>query len=120
MPKRRDEHHIELVYGALDMLILRTLRWGPTHGHGIAKSIERMSEDALRVDHGSLYPALQRLLQESWITAAWGLSENNQRARYYRLTPAGKRKLVRETSRWERFVRAITGVLAPAKPDEGH
>ena len=64
MPKRRDEHHIELVYGALDMLILRTLRWGPTHGHGIAKSIERMSEDALKVEHGSLYPALQRLLKE--------------------------------------------------------
>ncbi len=119
MPERRDNDRIELVYGALDMLILRTLRWGPTHGHGIAKSIERMSEDALRVDHGSLYPALQRLLQEGWITAAWKQSENNQRARYYRLTAAGRRKLVRETSRWERFVRAITGVLAPAKPSEG-
>jgi transcriptional regulator len=113
MAKRRKDDRIELVYGTLDMLILRTLRWGPTHGHGISKSIERMSEDALKVDHGSLYPALQRLLQESWITAEWGVSENNQRAKYYRLTVTGKRKLLHETSRWERFVRAISGVLAP-------
>jgi transcriptional regulator len=119
MPTRRQDDRIELVYGALDMLILRTLRWGPTHGHGIAKSIERMSEDALKVDHGSLYPALQRLLQEGWIKGEWGLSENKQRARYYSLTPAGKRKLVAETSRWQRFVRAITGVLAPAESEEG-
>ena len=116
MAPKRDDGRIELVYGALDMLILRTLRWQPTHGHGIAKSIERMSEDALRVEHGSLYPALQRLLQEGWITAEWGVSENNQRAKYYRLTPAGRRKLAVETSRWERFVRAITGVLSPANP----
>ena len=117
MPKTRPPDRIELVYGALDMLVLRTLRWGPTHGHGIAKSIERMSGDALKVDHGSLYPALQRLLQESWIIAEWGLSENKQRAKYYRLTPAGRRKLVAETSRWERFVKAITGVLTPAGGD---
>ncbi len=115
MTKRKSEDHIELVYGTLDMLILRTLRWGPTHGHGIAKSIERSSEDALRVEHGSLYPALQRLQQEGWVTAEWGVSENNQRAKYYRLTPAGRRKLVAETSRWERFVRAVTGVLRPAE-----
>jgi transcriptional regulator len=112
MPKKRPGDRIELVYGALDVLILRTLR------HGIAKSIERLSEDALKVEHGSLYPALQRLLQEGWITGEWGVSENKQRARYYRLTPAGRRKLVAETSRWERFVRAITGVLAPAESSE--
>lgn len=93
------------------MLILRTLRWGPTHGHGISKSIERMSEDTFKVEHGSLYPALQRLLQEQWIEAEWGVSENKQRAKYYRLTSAGRRKLIAETSRWDQFVRAITAVL---------
>lgn len=118
MPRQREEDRIELVYGTLDMLILRTLRWGPTHGHGIAKSIERMSEDALKVEHGSLYPALQRLLQERWITAEWGVSENKQRAKYYRLTPSGRRKLLTETSRWERFVRAVTGVLRPTETEE--
>jgi transcriptional regulator len=119
MAKRRQGDRIELVYGTLDMLVLRTLRWGPTHGHGIAKSIERMSDDALKVDHGSLYPSLQRLLQEGWITAEWGVSQNKQRAKYYRLTPAGRRKLVAETSRWERFVQAISGVLRPAATEEG-
>jgi PadR family transcriptional regulator, regulatory protein PadR len=119
MARKRQDARIELVYGTLDMLVLRTLRWGPTHGHGIAKSIERMSDDALKVEHGSLYPALQRLLQEGWITAEWGVSENKQRAKYYRLTLAGRRKLVAETSRWERFVQAITGVLKPAKSEEG-
>ena len=119
MAKRRQDDRIELVYGTLDMLVLRTLRWGPTHGHAIAKSIERTSEDALKVDHGSLYPALQRLLQEGWITAEWGVSENSQRAKYYRLTATGKRKLVDETSRWERFVRAISGVLTQAEPGKG-
>ena len=114
MTKPLPQHKIELVYGSLDMLILRTLLWGPTHGHGIAKSIERMSEETLRVEHGSLYPALQRLQQEGWITAEWGVSKNKQRAKYYRLTTAGRRQLVAETSRWERFVRAITAVLRPA------
>jgi PadR family transcriptional regulator, regulatory protein PadR len=115
MPKKRDDDRVELVYGSLDMLILRTLRLQPTHGHGIAKSIERLSDDALRIEHGSLYPALQRLLQEGWISATWSVSENNQRARYYRLTAAGRRKLVAEKSRWDRFVRAITSVLNPAE-----
>src|SRR5579863_4371968 len=89
MVKQSCEQRLELVYGSLDMLILRTLLWGPTHGHGIAKSIERMSDDALKVEHGSLYPALQRLQQEGWIAGAWGLSKNKQRAKYYRLTAAG-------------------------------
>jgi PadR family transcriptional regulator PadR len=118
MPKKRDGERIELVYAALDMLVLQTLRCGPTHGHGIAKSIERLSDEAFRVDHGSLYPALQRLLQEGWITGEWGLSENKQRAKYYRLTPVGRRKLLAETSRWEQFVRAITRVLKPAENPE--
>ena len=115
MPKQQPGDRIELVYGSLDMLILRTLLWGPTHGHGIAKSIERMSEDALKVEHGSLYPALQRLQQEGWVSSEWGVSKNNQRAKYYRLTSAGRRQLLAETSRWERFVRAISGVLRPAE-----
>ena len=114
MTKQPTQDRLELVYGSLDMLILRTLLWGPTHGHGIAKSIERMSEEALKVEHGSLYPALQRLQQEGWITAEWGVSKNNQRAKYYRLTAAGRRQLTAETSRWERYVRAISGVLRPA------
>jgi transcriptional regulator len=114
MTKQPFEDRIGLVYGSLDMLILRTLRWAPTHGHGIAKSIERMSEETLKVDHGSLYPALQRLQQEGWITAEWGVSKNKHRAKYYRLTAAGRRQLVAETSRWERFVRAVTAVLRPA------
>jgi transcriptional regulator len=114
MTKLPAERRIELVYGSLDMLILRTLRWGPTHGHGIAKSIERLSEDALKVEHGSLYPALQRLQQEGLLTAEWGVSKTKHRAKYYHLTAAGRRQLLAETSRWERFVRAITGVLQPA------
>ena len=119
MPKKRAGDRVELVYGALDMLVLRTLLWGPTHGHGIAKSIERTSEEALKVDHGSLYPALQRLLQEGWIDSEWGVSENNQRAKYYRLTAGGRKKLVAERSRWERFVQAVSGVLTPSESEEG-
>ena len=113
MGKRRADDRVDLIYGALDMLILRTLLWSPTHGHGIAKSIERMSEDALKVEHGSLYPALQRLLQEGWITAAWGVSENNQRAKFYQLTAAGKKQLTRERSKWSQLSDAIAGVLNP-------
>jgi PadR family transcriptional regulator, regulatory protein PadR len=119
MTKQQPGDRIELVFGSLDMLILRTLRWGAMHGHGIAKSIESMSDEALKVEHGSLYPALQRLQQEGWITAEWGVSKNNRRAKYYRLTARGRRQLVAETSRWERFVKAVTGVLRPAESEEG-
>jgi PadR family transcriptional regulator, regulatory protein PadR len=119
MAKQPPGNRIELVFGSLDMLILRTLRWGATHGHGIAKSIESMSDETLKVEHGSLYPALQRLEQEGWIKAEWGVSKNNQRAKYYRLTARGRRQLVAETSRWERFVKAVTGVLRPAESEEG-
>ena len=119
MAKQPSKDRIELVYGSLDMLILRTLLWGPAHGHGIVQSIERMSEEMLRVEHGSLYPALQRLRQEGWIKGEWGVSKNNQRAKYYRLTAAGRRQLVAETSRWERFVRAVSSVMQPVEPEEG-
>ena len=119
MAKQPPEERIELVFGSLDMLILRTLRWGAAHGHGIAKSIERMSEETLKVEHGSLYPALQRLQQEGWIAAEWGVSKNNQRAKYYRLTSLGRRQLVAETSRWERFVKAVSGVLQSPGFEEG-
>jgi PadR family transcriptional regulator PadR len=105
---------VELLQGTLDMLVLRTLRWGPMHGQAIARSIEQNSEDVLRIDHGSLYPALQRLLQEGWITAEWGTSSSNRKARFYSLTLAGKKQLRQETSRWERAVRAIGQVLRPA------
>jgi transcriptional regulator len=101
----------ELLPGTLDLLILRTLVWGPVHGHGIAKSIERMSDDILRIDHGSLYPALQRLQQEGWIVAAWGTSATNRRAKFYRLTAAGRRQLSTQTSKWERLSGAIARVL---------
>ena len=116
--KSSERERIELLQGTLDMLILRTLLWGPTHGHGIAKVIERMSDEVLKVEHGSLYPALQRLRQEGWITAEWKSSPNNRRARYYRLTAAGRRRLIAETSRWERFTEAITHILRPAESPE--
>jgi PadR family transcriptional regulator PadR len=98
--KQKDEP-IDMLQGTLDMLILRTLLFGPIHGQAIAKSIERTSQDALRVDHGSLYPALQRLERRGLITAKWGASENNRRARYYRLIAVGRKQLTVETSKWD-------------------
>lgn len=102
-----------LLQGTLDLLILRTLLFGPRHGHAIAKTIEQTSQEVLRVDHGSLYPALQRLERRGWISAQWGTSENNRKARYYRLTAAGRKQLAAETSRWERFSEAMARVLQP-------
>ncbi len=99
--------------GTLDMLILRTLLFGPAHGHAIAHAIERGSEDVLQVEHGSLYPALHRLVKQGLIAAREGTSENNRRAKYYSLTPRGRRKLVAETNRWDRLTQAIAGVLRP-------
>jgi transcriptional regulator len=93
------------------MLILRTLIFGPMHGHAIATSIEKTSEDVLRIDHGSLYPALNRLLLRGWISSAWGVSKNNRRAEFYRLTAAGRRQLNTETSKWERLIHAITRIM---------
>jgi PadR family transcriptional regulator, regulatory protein PadR len=109
-----DQSQIELLQGTLDLLILRTLLFGPTHGHSIAHLIQQTSGDVLKVDHGSLYPALQRLERRGWITAKWGTSKNNRRAKYYRLTAAGRKQLVAETTKWERLAAAIGRILHPA------
>jgi PadR family transcriptional regulator, regulatory protein PadR len=105
----------ELLQGTLDLMILQTLVLGPGHGHTIAYAIEHRSEDVLQVEHGSLYPALHRLEDRGWIASFWGTSENNRRARYYRLTPTGRKQLAQQTSRWEELVRAINRVLRPAE-----
>lgn len=104
----------EMVQGTLDMLILRTLVLGPAHGQTIAHAIERGSEDVLQVEHGSLYPALHRLQNRGWIVSFWGTSENNRKAKYYRLTPAGRKQLAAQKSRWEQVVRAISRIMSPA------
>lgn len=115
MPRRESPLQSEMVQGTLDMLILRTLVLGPAHGQTIAHAIERGSEDLLQVEHGSLYPALHRLHNRGWIASFWGTSENNRKARYYRLTPDGKKQLAAQTSRWEQLVRAIGQILNPAE-----
>ena len=114
MSTRGDADRIELLQGTLDLLILRTLLPGPAHGHAIAKDIERNSEDVLQVEQGSLYPALHRLIKRRWISAEEGTSENNRRAKFYRLTAKGRKQLTVETSRWERLARAIAGILRAA------
>ncbi|MGH9610666.1 MAG: PadR family transcriptional regulator, partial [Bryobacteraceae bacterium] len=101
----------DMLQGTLDMLILQTLVLGPAHGHSIAYAIERGSDDVLQVEHGSLYPALYRLEDRGWIASFWGTSENNRKAKYYRLTPVGRKQLLEETSRWERLVRGIGRIL---------
>ena len=112
MVKRsRYENRIELVQGTLDMLILRTLQWGPQHGHGIKVAIRASSDEALQIDHGSLYPALHRLERQGWIDSDWKLSDNKQRAKFYRLTAAGKKQLAAEQSRWNRIVEVISRVM---------
>ena len=108
---------VQLLQGTLDLLILQTLVFGPRHGHGIATTIQRTSEDELLVDHGSLYQALQRLEGAGLISSAWGTSDNNRRARFYKLTRAGRARLVSETGRWERLVRAVSRVLKPARDE---
>jgi PadR family transcriptional regulator, regulatory protein PadR len=114
MSTKADRDRIELLQGTLDLLILRTLRLGPAHGHAIAKAIERGSDDVLQVEQGSLYPALHRLIKRGWITFEEGTSENNRRAKYYRLTAKGRKRLEIETSRWETLARAIARILRPA------
>ena len=104
----------ELLQGTLDLLVLKTLALGPAHGHTIAHAIAHRSEDVLQVEHGSLYPALHRLEDRGWIASFWGTSENNRRARYYRLTPKGRAQLAEQTSRWDEIVRAINRILRPA------
>ena len=116
MPKRGSPPlEADLLQGTLDLLILQTLQLGPAHGHTIAYVIEHRSDEVLQVEHGSLYPALHRLQNRGWISSEWGPSENNRRARFYRLTAAGRRQLLRQTSRWEQLVRAVNRVLKPVR-----
>ena len=104
---------VEFLQGTLDLLILRTLLAGPTHGHAVAKHIQRTSEDLLQVETGSLYPALHRLEAKGWIAASWELSDKGKRAKFYRLTPVGRKKLVTEQSKWQAFARAMGLILNP-------
>lgn len=113
MPRRDSPLQSEMLQGTLDMLILQTLVLGPAHGHTIAHAIEHRSEEVLQIEHGSLYPALHRLEDRAWIASFWGTSENNRKARYYRLTPAGRKQLTAQTARWEQVVRAIGRILKP-------
>ena len=115
MPRRSSASlDADLLQGTLDLLVLQTLQPGPAHGHTIAHVIEHRSDALLQVQHGSLYPALHRLEDRGWVASFWGTSENNRKARYYRLTPAGKKQLVREASRWAQLVNAIGRVMTPA------
>jgi transcriptional regulator len=106
-----DVDRVQLLQGTLDLLVLQTLVFGSRHGHGIATAIQQTSEDVLLIDHGSLYPALQRLERARLIASVWGTSENNRRARYYKLTGKGRARLVEETTRWEKMVRAVGRIL---------
>src|SRR5262249_22033680 len=115
MAKHSDDQRLELLQGTLDMLILRTLQWGPRHGHGIGQAIRQQSDDLLKVETGSLYPALHRLMKRGWRKAEWGISEAHQRARYYQLTAAGKAQLSRERDRWSQLVTAIGRIMNPAQ-----
>ena len=113
MLTREEKDRVALLQGTLDLLILRTLRFGSQHGQGIARAIQEQSEDVLLVDHGALYPALQRLEAQGWISAKWGVSTNNRKARFYSLTAQGRKHLVHETSQWRKLARAIGRVLGP-------
>ena len=117
MSTKKVRERVELLQGTLDLLILKTLLFGPTHGHAIAKAIERNSDEVLQIEQGSLYPALHRLLKRRWITFEDGTSENNRRAKFYRLTAKGRRQLERETQKWDTLAAAIARILRP--PAEG-
>jgi PadR family transcriptional regulator, regulatory protein PadR len=114
MSTKEQADRIELLQGTLDLLILRTLLLGPAHGHAIAKAIEFNSDDVLQVEQGSLYPALHRLIKRGWISFEDGASENNRRAKFYRLTPKGRRQLAAKTSKWDKLAAAIARILRPA------
>ena len=114
MTRIPDDRRLDLLQGTLDMLILRTLQWGPQHGHGIGQTIRTQTDELLKVETGSLYPALHRLEKRGWLKSEWGVSQANQRAKFYRLTPEGKKQLVREESRWAQLVNAIGRVMKPA------
>ena len=118
MAKPANDPRLDLLQGTLDMLILRTLQWGPQHGHGIGQTIGARSEDLLKIETGSLYPALHRLEKRGWLKSEWKISEANQRAKYYRLTAAGKAQLLREQDRWAQMVQAIGLVMSPAPAEE--
>ena len=111
--RKEEQERVALLQGTLDLLILRTLLFGAQHGQGIARAIQQQSEDALLVDHGSLYPALQRLEANGWINADWGTSHNNRKARFYTLTKSGRKQLVAETRQWRRLASAIGRILGP-------
>jgi PadR family transcriptional regulator, regulatory protein PadR len=117
MSTKAPNERIELLQGTLDLLILRTLLLGPTHGHAIAKAIEFNSEEVLQVEQGSLYPALHRLIRRGWISAEEGTSENNRRANFYRLTAKGRRQLAVETNKWDKLAGAIARILRPAEQE---
>ena len=108
-------NRIDLLHGTLDLMILQTLQWGPQHGHGIGQSIRASSRDAIQVEHGSLYPALHRLERRGWVTAEWKISEAGRRAKYYSLTPKGKKQLVEEQSKWKTLVRAVAQTTKPVR-----
>src|SRR5580693_5363630 len=111
MSTQEDKERLELLQGTLDLLILRTLIFGPQHGQGVARAIQETSGDELLVEHGALYPALQRLEGRGWISAKWGTSDNNRRARFYTLTKSGREQLVKETTKWRRLAAAIARIL---------
>ncbi|HEY6328062.1 MAG TPA: PadR family transcriptional regulator [Blastocatellia bacterium] len=113
MPGQETKDRLELLQGTLDLLILRTLIFGSQHGQGIARAIQQTSDEELLVEHGALYPALQRLEERGWISAKWGLSSNNRKARFYSLTPSGRKQLGKETTKWRRLAAAIGRVLGP-------
>jgi PadR family transcriptional regulator PadR len=114
--QKNSEDRIALLQGTLDLLILKTLMPGPCHGQGVARVIQRQSEEVFFVEHGSLYLALQRLEDKEWISAEWGLSENNRRARFYSLTPAGREQLVEKATEWQRLTRAMGLILDNSAP----
>ena len=118
MAKTPDPERLELLQGTLDMLILRTLQWGSQHGHGIGQAISSQSDDLLKVETGSLYPALHRLEKRGWLKSEWGISEANHKAKYYQLTAAGKAQLLRERDRWSQLVDVIGKIMNPAAAAE--
>ncbi len=118
MARTPEDGRLELLQGTLDMLILRTLQWGPRHGHGIGQAIRAQSDDLLKVETGSLYPALHRLEKRGWLKSRWGISEANQKAKYYQLTVAGKAQLLREHDRWSQLVHAISRIMNPTPAGE--
>jgi PadR family transcriptional regulator PadR len=115
MSTQEAKERLELLQGTLDLLILRTLIFGSQHGQGIARAIQQTSDEEFLVEHGALYPALQRLEQRGWISAKWGISSNHRKARFYTLTAAGRKQLVKETAKWRRLAAAIGRILDPAK-----